>query len=64
MQDLSYLSIDELEDMREGLAEAIEILEEDFRMTILVPKEYRELMHAIDIELFERSVLNKGNEQD
>jgi len=52
--DLSAFSIDELEDMREGLQEAIDIL----GPAACIPQEYLETMAAIANELIERTLLN------
>ena len=60
MESLSAYSVEELEDMREGLCEAISILQHDYLsvgMLSHIPKEYVTLLNDIDDELFERSVL-------
>ena len=62
IQDLCCYSIDELEEMMEGLLEAIYILQEDFKglygpTSVAIPKEYTSLLNAIEIEILERTLL-------
>ena len=53
LQNLCYYDMEELEELKQYLIEAIAILGPGG----CVPKEYTDLLEAIDAEIFERTVL-------